>query len=100
MATTEEDVGEALRSPLGNMSLLELTRNPVTRPAAMCYARIAQRRSGEHFGSVRHLLFSVGQTTIAGIEEMMHTNMGGGLTPAGWRELLVQLSFLRRVGMA
>lgn len=98
METTEDDIEQVLGSTLGAMSLIDLTRIPATRPSAMCYARIAQRRSGGQFESVRQLLFDVGQTTITDIEEMMRANTGI-LTPAGWRELLVQLSFLHRVGM-
>ncbi|MDO4798483.1 MAG: NADAR family protein [Coriobacteriales bacterium] len=99
LRTTKDDIEQVLGSPLGAMSLVELTRNPVTRPSAMCYARIAQRRSGGQFESVRQLLSSVGQTTIATIDEMVNADTGS-LMPAGWYELLVQLSFLRRVGMA
>jgi hypothetical protein len=51
------------------------------------------------FHSVRDLLFGVGRSTVAEIDYEMNTNLGGGLTIAGWRELLAQLAFLRRVGM-
>jgi hypothetical protein len=43
-------------------------------------------------------LRSVGGSTVAGIDNMMRGNMGGGLTIIGWNELVCQLAFLHAIG--
>lgn len=87
-----------LNGQVGRMTLAELSRVPAARPAVLCYARIAQHHASDTFHSVNDFLANVGQGTIADIDDMYCTNMGGGLTIAGWRELLSQLAFMRAVG--
>ena len=93
----EDLVRELLDSPVGRMSLLELSRVPAARPAVLCYARVAAHLSGGAFSSYQKVLTQV-QWTLQDIGNAMNTNMGGGFTPAGWDELLVQLAFLHYTG--
>lgn len=86
------------RDQVGSMTLAELSRVPAARPAVLCYARIAQYNASDVFLSVDDFLASVGQGTVATIDGGYRTNMGGGLSVAGWRELVSQLAFMRSVG--
>ena len=91
----EKMVAQLLDSQIGRMSLLELSRIPVARPAVQCYARIAAAElSGTMFTSPKDFLNKT-QWLVAKIQDMMATNMGGELPIVGWRELLVQLAFLQ-----
>ena len=94
-----ENAAQLLRTPIGGMSLLELSRVPAARPAVLCYARIAQRHLMDpKIYNAEAFLRSVGGSTVAGIDNMMRANMGEGLTIIGWNELVCQLAFLHAIG--
>ena len=93
----EEMMCRLLGSQVGEMSLLELSRVPVSRPAVLCWARYVQFFCGGRFSSPQDFLNQV-QGPVRDIDFAMNTNMGGGLPGFGWRELLVQLAFLQHTG--
>jgi hypothetical protein len=94
-----ENAAQLLRTPIGGMSLIELSRVPAARPAVLCYARIAQRHLMDpKIYNAETFLRSVGGSTVVGIDNMMRANMGGGLTIVGWNELVCQLAFLHAIG--
>lgn len=94
-----DNAEKLIRTRIGDMSLLELSRTPAARGAVLCYARIAQRQlMDEKIPDAEALLRSVGSSTVADIERSMRTNMGGGLTAVGWDELVCQLAFLHATG--
>ena len=81
-----------------DMTLLELARNPVTRPAALAYAWSISALNSGPAPDARAALRWVGDGTLRDIDEAMNTNMGGGLPMAGWRELLDDLRFQAALG--
>lgn len=97
--TTEDGVDQVLQSHAGRVSLLGLTRDPITRPYAMCYARIAQHHARDRYQTLRGFLAKAGQATLAEIGDAMVTPRGRDFAVAGWNELLAQLAFLRHVGI-
>ena len=97
--TTEEDLQAVLASSLGDVSLLSLARNPMTRPYALCYARISGHALDSHHGGVHNYLMHYGRASLATIGEAVQAGKGLHFSEVGWYELLAQLSFLRRAGM-
>ena len=97
--TTEDDLKAVLASSIGDMSLLSLARNPMTRPYALCYARIAGHALHTHFSDVHNYLMHYGRASLATIGEAVRAKKSLHFSEPGWHELLAQLSFLRRVGM-
>ena len=94
-----ENAEELPKSRIGGMSLLELSRVPAARSAVLCYACIAQRHlMNPKITNAEAFLRFVDSSTVAGINEAMRDNMGGGLTIAGWDELVCQLAFLHATG--
>jgi len=96
--TLEEETEYVISSNVGAQSLLALTRNPVTRPQAFTFARIAQSNAKDQYPNVHDFLMKVGLTTVADLNHIINQGANGGLTSVGWRELLIQLAFLRRTG--
>ena len=94
----DEMVFSLYRSQIGSMTLLELSRIPAARGAVLCYARLAQRYTSNYYPSVEAFLEQFGGGDIAGIDEVYRTNMGGGVSMAGWRELLSEIAFLHATG--
>ena len=97
--TTEDDLQAVLASSLDDMSLLSLARNPMTRPYALCYARISVHAIHAHHGGVHNYLMHYGRESLAAIGEAVLAGKTPYFSEAGWYELLAELSFLRRVGM-
>ena len=96
----QEDVDRVLSSGVGRMSLIALTRNPTTRSAAMCYARIAQHHVRSIYPTLTSFLTKPGQATLTQIEKSWESSKGRVFVHAGWRELLAELAFLMRIGVA
>lgn len=99
MGTTDDDLGAVVASSVGDMTLLSLARNPKTRPFALCYARICQHLSKGQLSDTHAFLMSCGPATIAHIDREVRSGNSQRYTSAGWRELLTQLAFYRRVGL-
>ena len=97
--TDKDDIEAVLASTVGKMSLLALARNPLTRSAALCYARIAGHASQMQDKNVHHFLMDRGCASLATIDKDVRVGAKHYFSETGWYELLVQLAFLRRVGL-
>ena len=98
-ATTEDDLVAVLASSVGDMSLLALARNPMTRPYALCYARVSGHAAKMQLTNVHKFLMHRGKESLANIGEAVQAGKQHYFSEVGWYELLAQLAFLRRVGM-
>ena len=88
---------ELERLQVWDMTLLELSRIPLTRRAALAYAEIVSTNLPDMFPDVKRVLDQL-RMPASDIDEMIGINMGGGLPIAGWHELLDELRFHTALG--
>ena len=88
---------ELERLQVWDMTLLELSRIPLTRRAALAYAKIVSTNLPDMFPDVKRVLDQL-RMPASDIDEMIGINMGGGLPIAGWHELLDELRFHTALG--
>lgn len=97
--TTKEDLEDVLASRVGGKSLIVLARDPITRPAALCYATIAEHLCQMQYGNVNNFLKARGRTSLVNIDNQIKLGVKRYFTAFGFSELLAQLAFLRRIGV-
>ncbi len=82
-------------SQVWQMSLLELSRIPSTRPVALMYATVVAHNVPSFYGA-KDVLRQM-RASIAEIDNSMRFNRGDGLPITGWRELLDELALQVRL---
>ena len=97
--TGDDAVRELLDSPVGGMTLLELSRVPATRGAVVTYARVARHLAGAP-GSVDEFLaglrFSLREVDAAA--RLGDRATGGVMTEVAWRETVAELALAWKLG--
>ncbi len=97
-AWSDERIDDLLESPVGKMSLLELSHIPAARAAARTYGYIARFHLGKAHQPLSAFLASM-DAPLTEVDDAVDYGSGGTLPLAGWRETLFELRLIAQCGM-